>query len=176
MFDRLISLITDLWEQIVPWYIIHQYDGGVRLRFGKFHKVLEPGLTYKIPFIDEIISHHVVWTTMDLPPQSLTTTDERNIVVTAVVKYRVADIKTFLLEVYDATDAISDMSQAVVKRAIMTKSWEECKSEKLDNELAIKARVEAKKWGIEIVTITLTNVSCIKSIRLFNESTMHHST
>jgi regulator of protease activity HflC (stomatin/prohibitin superfamily) len=47
MFDRLISLITDLWEQIVPWYIINEYDGGVRLRFGKFHKVLQPGLPIK---------------------------------------------------------------------------------------------------------------------------------
>jgi regulator of protease activity HflC (stomatin/prohibitin superfamily) len=171
MFDRLISLITDLWEQIVPWYIINEYDGGVRLRFGKFHKVLQPGLTYKIPFIDSILSHHVVWTTMNLPPQSLTTKDEKNIVVTAVVKYRIVDIKVFLLEVYDTIDAISDMSQAAVKRAIMAKTWDECKSEELDSELTKKARAEAKKWGIEIVTITLANLACIRSIRLFNDST-----
>jgi regulator of protease activity HflC (stomatin/prohibitin superfamily) len=151
--------------------VIDQYERGVRLRFGKFKSVQEPGLGWKIPFVDKVLTNHVAWTTLNLPPQSLVTKDEKNIVVSAVVKYRVVDIETFLMDVYDATDALSDMTQAVVKKGIMSKTWEECKAEELDGELTKRARAEARKWGIEVSALTLANLATIRSIRLFNDST-----
>lgn len=171
MFDRLISFIIEILADLKPFYILNEYEQGVRLRLGKYHKTLSKGLHFKFPFVDEIISHHTVWTTINLPPQSLITKDEKNIVVSAVIKFRVTDIKTFLLEVYDTIDAICDMSQSAVKRTIMNKTWEECKSDELDNDISKKARIEARKWGIEIQQITLIDLAQIRSIRLFNDST-----
>ena len=172
MFDKLWDFIIEMWQKFIPCYIIKQYDMGVRLRLGKFHSVLSPGLTYKLPFVDEIITNQVVWTTMNLPPQSLVTLDEKNIVISVVVKYRVTDIKTYLLEVYDASDAISDMTQGTVKKLVTSRDWQDCKSNKLETELTNKAKSEAAKWGIEITTVTIANLGMIRSIRLFNDSTI----
>lgn len=171
MFDRLISFLIDILADLKPFYVLNEYEQGVRLRLGKYHRTLHKGIHWKVPFIDEIISHHTVWTTINLPPQSLITKDEKNIVVCAVIKFRVTDIKTFLLEVYDTIDAICDMSQSAVKKTIMAKTWDECKSEELDNDISKKARNEAKKWGIEIAQITLIDLAQIRSLRLFNDTT-----
>jgi regulator of protease activity HflC (stomatin/prohibitin superfamily) len=169
MFDKLVEIITSLWGQIIPITIIPHYQEAVLLRLGKFKAVLKPGLHWKIPFFDEVIDHHVVVTTLSLPAQSLYTKDKQNIVAKGVVKYKIADVKTFLLEVYDAKDAISDMTQSIIKSIITDLSLEDCINTDIDSILTKKSRVEARKWGVEIQQVTLTDIAPIRSFRLIND-------
>ena len=169
MFDKLVELIINWIDRLLPLVIIPSYEEGVQLRFGKFRKVLHPGIHFKIPFGDEIIHQHVVVTTLSLPAQSLYTLDRQNFVVKGVVKYKISDVKTFLLEVYDAKDALSDMTMSIVKNIVISIPAEKCIDPELDNLLTKKARVEAKKWGVDIQQVTLTDVAPIKSYRLIND-------
>lgn len=169
MFDKLIDFLIDTIDKLLPVFIINQYDAGVLLRRGVFVKTLQGGIYFKIPFLDEVLSHTVVPTTMELPAQSLTTFDKKHVVVKAIIKYKINDIKTFLLEVNDAVDAISDQTQGIIKDIVMNISLNDVSVE-IDNTIIIKARREAKKWGIEIDKVTITNIGEIKSIRLFNEN------
>lgn len=169
MFDKLIDFLISWIEQVLPVVIIPSYEEGVLLRFGKFKKVLRPGIHFKIPFGDEILHQHVVVTTLSLPAQSLYTLDKQNFVVKGVVKYKIADVKTFLLEVYDAKDALSDMTMSIVKNIIISIPAEKCIDPELDNLLTKKVRVEAKKWGVDIQQVTLTDVAPIRSYRLIND-------
>jgi len=173
MFDRLIDLISEWIEKIIPFFIVMEYEEAVVLRFGKFHKVAKTGLHFRIPIVDEFMTNHVVVTTLSLPPQSLYTKDKQNIVVKGVIKYRIADVQTFLLEVYDAQDALSDMTQSIIKNVVMDKSLEECIDTEIDNLLSKKARVEAKKWGVEIQQVTLTDLAPIRSFRLINDTVVN---
>lgn len=169
MVDKILEFIAEIWHQLIPFVVVKQYNKGVMLRLGKFIKVTEPGLHWKIPFADELIDHTVVATTMELSSQSLTTKDEKSIVVRGVIKYEIKDIETFLLHVYDAVDAISDMTMGTIKKVITSKTWQECKEDSIDDVITRKARVEAKKWGIEVISVTLTDLGVIRSIRLFND-------
>ena len=117
-----------------------------------------------------VIEHGSVWTTHSMPSQSLTTKDEKDIVVKGIIKYRVVDMKIFALEVWDAVDAISDMTQGIIFDIVKEKTWDELQHEDLKKEISRKARSEAKRWGIEIETITLSDLARIKSIRLLNDS------
>ena len=170
MFDKLIEIITHWWLQLTPVIIIRDYEEAVLLRFGIFNKVLLAGMHFKIPIIDEVIDQHVVVTTLSLDAQSLYTKDKQNIVVKGVIKYKIVDVKTFLLEVYDAQDALSDMSQSIIKNVIMSMTMEECTDMELDNTLTKKVRVEARKWGVEVQQVTLTDLAPIRSFRLINDN------
>lgn len=170
MFDKLVELLTNWWIEIKPIVIIRDYEEAVLLRFGIFKAVLKPGIHPKIPFFDEVIDQHVVVTTLSLDAQSLYTKDKQNIVVKAVIKYKISDVKTFLLEVYDAQDALSDMSQSIIKNVIMSMTIEECTDMELDNILTKKVRVEARKWGVEVQQVTLTDLAPIKSFRIINDN------
>jgi regulator of protease activity HflC (stomatin/prohibitin superfamily) len=170
MFDKLIEIISHWWLQLVPFVIIREYEEAVLLRFGMFNKVMLAGLRFKIPLIDEVLDQHVVVTTLSLDAQSLYTKDKQNIVVKAVIKYKISDVKTFLLEVYDAQDALSDMSQSIIKNVIMSMSMDECTDSELDNTLTKKVRVEARKWGVEVQQVTLTDLAPIRSYRLINDT------
>ena len=170
MFDKLIDLLSNSIEQLMPVVIVRHYEMGVLLRFGKYKHILRPGIHFKIPFADEAICQHVAITTLSLPPQSLYTKDKQNIVVKGVVKYKLSDVKTFLLEVYDAQDALSDMTQSIIKNIVMDKTLDECIDSEIDNLLSKKVRVEAKKWGVEIQQVTLTDLAPIRSFRIINDT------
>ena len=170
MFDKLIEILSHWWLQIVPFVIVRDYEEAVLLRFGKFKKLLKPGLHLKLPFFDEVIEQHMVVTTLSLDAQSLYTKDKQNVVIKGVVKYKIADVKTFLLEVYDAKDAIADMSQSIIKNVIMSMTLEECTDAEIDNALTKKVRVEARKWGVEVQQVTLTDLAPIRSFRLINDN------
>ena len=170
MFDKLVELISGWWNQISPFTIVPHYQEAVLLRMGIFKSVLKPGFHWKIPFFDEVIDHHVVVTTLSLPAQSLYTKDKQNIVAKGVVKYKIADVKTFLLEVYDAKDALSDMTTSIVKQIITEMTLDECLNADLDNTLTKKVRVEARKWGVEVQQVTLTDLAPIRSFRFISDS------
>jgi regulator of protease activity HflC (stomatin/prohibitin superfamily) len=170
MFDKLIEVLIEWWNHIIPFIIIRDYEQAVLLRFGRFNRVLLPGIHFKIPFFDEVIEQHVVITTLSLDAQSLYTKDKQNIVVKGVIKYKISDVKIFLLEVWDAQDALSDMSSSIIKNVIMSMTMEECTDAELDNTLTKKVRVEAKKWGVEVQQVTLTDLAPIRSYRLINDN------
>ena len=170
MLDKLFEFLSQWISDLLPMVIVPSYEEGVLLRFGKFKKVLYPGLHFKIPFGDEVIRQHVVVTTLSLPAQSLYTADRQNFVVKGVVKYKISDVKTFLLEVYDAKDALSDMTLSIIKNIVTSMTSDKCVDPELDNILTKKARVEAKKWGVEIQQVTLTDIAPIRSYRLINDS------
>ena len=173
MFDKLIEIIINwLWE-ILPFIIIPSYEEAVILRFGRFNKVITAGIHFKIPFFDHVLSQHVVVTTLSLPAQSLYTLDKHNFVVKGVVKYKISDVKIFLLEVYDAKDALSDMTMSIIKNIIITMNSEECINNDLDNILTKKTRVEARKWGVDVQQVTLTDIAPIRSYRLINDNLIH---
>lgn len=174
MFDRLIDVITEWWAYLMPAIIIPNYEEAVLLRNGKFVKVLGPGFHVKLPIFDEVISHHVVVTTLSLPAQSLYTQDKQNIVVKGVIKYKIADVKIFLLEVFDAQDALADMTQSIIKNIIITTPLEQCLDLELDNLLTKKVRVEARKWGVDIQQVTLTDIAPIRSYRIINDSVLNN--
>lgn len=169
MFDKLIDFLISIIDHVNPFVIVKEYQEAVLLRNGKFKKVWTKGFHLKVPFIDEYIQQHTMITTLTLPAQSLVTLDGSNIVVKSVVKYRIADVKTFCLELFDNVDAVSDISQGLIKSNIMASNWDKCIDNDMDNLLSKKIRAEVKKYGVEIIQVTLTDIAKIRTIRLINE-------
>jgi regulator of protease activity HflC (stomatin/prohibitin superfamily) len=170
MFDKLIDLLSTWWSYIMPAVIIPSYEEAVLLRNGKFKKVLTPGFHVKLPVFDEVIQQHVVVTTLSLSPQSLYTKDRQNIVVKGVIKYKIADVKVFLLEVFDAQDALADITQSIIKNIVISLPLEQCIDPDIDNLLTKKVRVEARKWGVDVQQVTLTDIAPIRSFRIINDT------
>lgn len=169
MFEKLIDVVLQFAQELAPWAVINAFSAGIILRWGKFYKVLKPGFYWKIPFADRVYEDVIMTTTLELPPQTLTTRDEKQVVAKAIVKYDIADIKLFMLSVYDAKDAISDITQGIIKKTISTLEWQQCNDNELDNTITKKVRVELRKWGINTQQVTFTNIGIIRSIRLFND-------
>jgi regulator of protease activity HflC (stomatin/prohibitin superfamily) len=164
--DPLIQLFKDFGVTVLPFYVVPQYESGLILRLGVYRKDAKPGFNWKLFFFDEVITCRNTTTTMNVEPQTLTTKDGKNVIVSSIVKYRIVDPKIFLLEVEDAFDAIADICQGETKRLIVDRTWDECTTNDLDNEIQKKTKSSAKRWGIDVDLVTITELAIVRSYRL----------
>jgi len=171
MLERLIDALISCWYYLKPAVVIPAYSEAVVFRLGKYHRTLKPGIHFKFTVIDEIHEYYTVITTISLPPQSLFIQKSKtNLVVKGVIKYKIVDGKTFFLTANAAKDALADVTQGIIKRVLTESNLDECFSNTIDRQLTKHAASEAKKWGVEVQAVTLTDIAPIRSYRLFNET------
>lgn len=168
--DKLFEILVQWMDRIVPLIMVNDYQRGVLFRFGPFKRILEPGAHFRIPFFDEYDMYDVATTTIDLPPQSVVTKDGQEIVIKSVVKYSVTDVRIFGVDVSDATAAISDMTRGVIFDVIKARTWEESCGSDLNSLITTPAKREAKRWGVTIDKVTVTDFSRMPSFRILTEA------
>jgi regulator of protease activity HflC (stomatin/prohibitin superfamily) len=167
-FNSILSFLETIWNHVAPFYIVTEYEGVIVLRNGKFRYQPSVGFHWRIPVIDEVIVCQIATETLTVKSQSLTTNDDKNIVISAVVKFNISEPRIYLLKVKDVPNAISDIAQGKIKSVVMNKSWNECRDPELDNEITKEVRKEAKKWGVNVEFVTITDLAIIRTIRLIN--------
>lgn len=182
MLQPIFDFIYAFWGAIFEswWYIVDSYTEGVIMRFGNFNRlstskngVFETGLHFKWPLVEEYLSKTIVTTTMDIDSQSLVTKDQKSIVVSTVVKYRITDVKLFLLEITDQYSAIQDITMSKTREVVSDKTWDEiCDSTNIDSAVAEKVRYEVKKYGVTIEPkgVTFKDLQACRSLRLLQDT------
>ena len=62
------------------------------------------------------------------------------------------------------------MTQSIIKNIIISTTIDNCIDPEMDNILTKKVRVEARKWGVDVQQVTLTDIAPIRSFRIINDS------
>lgn len=169
--EKIIDFILQFLTDFLPFYVCKAWQKGVVLRFGKVHRIQDPGIHFKIPFVDDIINQIVVTTTIETPVQSLVTKDGQEVTTKSVIKYSISDCILYTTEIYDATDAISDFTQGHIMDQVNNHDYAECRDTgALSNVISKKVRAEVRKYGIHIEQITVTNFIKTHNFRLFNDT------
>jgi regulator of protease activity HflC (stomatin/prohibitin superfamily) len=167
MFDKLVDLLVRFSMDILPFVIVEQWNGAVQLRYGKFIKVLSPGIHFKIPFFDSIIECPVITQSVNLPSQTLTTLDEQSIVLKSIIRYRVSNIQTYLLGVMHANDVLIDTTQGMIRDVVELTTWDDLVD--VNETITNKVKEYVVRWGIEVEAVTITDLGIVKSFRIFGD-------
>lgn len=173
MLDKLVDLIWSSIRLFQFFVVVEDYKAGVILRFGRFHRLAKPGFTWMIPFmVEEALLANVVMETMNVGPQSLTTKDGIAIVVASVVTFEIDDARTFLLTCEGGNQVIEDATYGTVAKFMMSKTWGELAAmEDIGNELSKRVRSRAKKFGVSISSVELSDLVRARSFRLMQPMT-----
>lgn len=77
-------------------FIVDEREKALVLQFGQIVKVKEdPGLGFKIPLIQEVVTYDDRILSRDLDPIEVTPADDRRLVVDAFARYRISDVEQF---------------------------------------------------------------------------------
>ncbi len=124
-----------VWSTV---YQIAPEEAGVVLRLGRFVRTTDPGLRFKIPFVEQVQKVPVErqlkqefgfrtvtagvqsnFTTAGLNDESLMLTGDLNVaVVEWIVQYRVADVYNYLFRVRNVEETFRDMNEAVMREVV----------------------------------------------------------
>jgi regulator of protease activity HflC (stomatin/prohibitin superfamily) len=175
MLDRLVDFLLQFVELFQFWAVLEPYEQGVRIRLGKGIKVLGPGFHWRLPMkIDRIIFESVVMKTKSLGAVSTTTADGKQVGFEVVVSYKVNDIETALLKVYEVDDAIKDACAGTVGQFLSSVAWAEMNTQETADKLTAACRKRGWKYGVEVMSVQLAGVSLVRNIRLMNSGHVAH--
>ena len=73
-------------------FIVDEREKALVLQFGQVKSVKEePGLAFKIPFIQDVVKYEDRILSLDTQPLEVTPLDDRRLVVDAFARWRIAD-------------------------------------------------------------------------------------
>lgn len=156
MFARLIDILVQIWTRLLPFVVVDEFEAGVVLRLGRFHRSLRPGFHWQWPLIERALKTNTCPYLHDLPAQSVGA-----FVFRAVVTYRVVDARLFLLGVEDGRSALEDAALGVLARHAAKAKPDEALRSALTE---IRRRV--KHWGIEVERIAFADHTKADTFRL----------
>ncbi len=106
----LFALIGGILLAIVAWnsfYVVAQTERAVLLQFGRIVKDnVQPGLHFKIPYVNQVRRFDGRLLTLDSPPQRLLTLEKKAVIVDAYAKWRIADAGRY----YTATSGLKQIA------------------------------------------------------------------
>lgn len=167
MFDKLIELIVTFIHDVLPFKIVNQWEEGVHLRAGKFLRVVKPGLRWKISFFDTILITPVITQTVNLKPQTVTSLDERSVVLSSIVRYHIENVEKFLLGVMHANDVLVDTTQGTIRDIVEGTSWADLYD--LGKIVTPEVNKQVEEWGIVVEQISFPDLGEIKTYRIMSD-------
>jgi regulator of protease activity HflC (stomatin/prohibitin superfamily) len=104
----------------------------------------------------------------------LTTLDEQSIVLKSIIRYKVNNVRTYLLGVMHANDVLIDTTQGMIRDVVELTTWQDLVD--VNETITNKVKEYVVRWGIEVEAVTITDLGLVKSFRIFgdegNKSTM----
>lgn len=146
-------------------YIVDERKQVLVLQFGQVKQVVtEPGLGFKLPFIQDVVSYEDRILGLPTQPIEVTPADDRRLVVDAFARWRIIDLVKFrqavglggedtarqrLDRIINA--AIREVMGAVPSTAVLSED-----RTSLMNRIRDLARREAGSLGVEVIDVRLT--------------------
>ncbi len=130
-------------------------------RLGKYRATWEPGLNFKIPFIERIASkvslkEHVV----DFAPQPVITKDNVTMRIDAVVFFQVTDPKLYLYGVNRPLSAIEQLTATSLRNIIGELELDETLSSRdiINDRMRLILDNATDQWGIKVNRVEVKNI------------------
>ena len=147
-------------------YVVDEREKVLVLQFGQIRQVqTEPGIGFKIPFIQEVVKYDDRILSLDTEAIEVTPSDDRRLVVDAFARYRISDVVLFRQAVgTGGTQLAQDRLQSILNAQIrevlgadLVTSDTILSADRrvLMNRIRDQAQASAQGLGIDIIDVRL---------------------
>ena len=176
------------------FYTIEPGERGIVLQFGKYTRTTDPGLHFKIPYVEDMTKVDVetvrkeefgfrtripgkttVYNKSGYDMESLMLTGDKNVInVEWIVQYKVSDPVSFLFKVRNVPKTIHDNSETVIRRIVGNMDFDYVLSNRtILSDMAkqeLQHDLNTLECGVNIVTLQLLDINPPDKVKpAFNE-------
>ncbi len=142
--------------------VIPQQSAWVIERLGKFHKVLNPGLNFIIPFVDKVAyKHSLKEIPLDTPSQVCITRDNTQLSVDGILYFQVTDPKLASYGTSNYIVAITQLAQttlrSVIGKMVLDETFEE--RDLINNQVVSAIDEAALNWGVKVLRYEIKDLT-----------------
>ena len=165
--------------------MVHQRRTMIIERLGKYHRTLEPGLRFIIPFIDQprqvsILRFHrgepiitqerlvdMREVVLDFPSQNVITQDNVNVQIDGVLYYQIMDAQAAAYGTENLVLAIQTLAQTSLRSEIGTMELDKIFESRQDINDRLQATMDAAggKWGVKVNRVEIRDIDVPSEIR-----------
>ena len=99
-------------------FTVNQTEKAIKFQLGSIVKNdYDPGLHFKLPFINNIKKFDARIQTMDAKPERFLTAEKKNVIVDSFVKWRIGNVSTFYTSVAGDIDQANLRLDQIIKDA-----------------------------------------------------------
>uniref|UniRef100_UPI004057B4C6 protease modulator HflC n=1 Tax=Candidatus Electrothrix sp. TaxID=2170559 RepID=UPI004057B4C6 len=147
-------------------FVVDERENVLVLQFGQIKAVhAEPGLNFKIPFIQEVVRYDDRILSLDTDTIEVTPSDDRRLIVDAFARYRIRDVVQFRQAVgiggmAVAEDRLASVLNAQIREVlgadqVTSDSILSPERRELAKRIRAQSRTSAEGLGLEIVDVRL---------------------
>lgn len=170
-----IAIISLLFILIVSSvFIVYEGQRGIVFQFSKIKRdaatdemmVFEPGLHFKIPFIETVKKLDARIQTLDEAPDRFVTAEKKDLMVDSFVKWRIVDFSTYYLRTSGSVDNARALLKQKVNNGLRTEFGNRTIKEivsgdrsNLMNQALASAGSSREDLGIEVVDVRVKAIN-----------------
>lgn len=170
--DSILSILAPMILVVVGYTIgstkiITQGNQALVERLGKYHKRLQPGLNYIIPFVDRIaVEDTTREQVLDTEPQQAITKDNIPVTVDAVVFWRIKDLKDAYYNVEDVEMGIENLVKTTLRSMIGELVLDETYAARtqINQNLLAQLAQATQGWGVEVIRVEVQEITPPKEV------------
>ncbi|CAI2375409.1 unnamed protein product [Moneuplotes crassus] len=152
---------------MLPWVLVPQQSKYVLERFGRFAKILEPGINLKIPIIDIVsYKHSFKEQVINVDNQNAITKDNVKLRIDGVLYYKMTDAQKASYSVKNPISALSLLAQTSMRSEIglieLDRTFEE--RENLNSRIRETLSDASETWGIKCMRYEIKDIQPPKEI------------
>ena len=143
-------------------FIIKEVNQAIVLQFGDPKRIItEPGLNFKIPFIQNVVYLDKRILNLDTPPEEVIASDQKRLIVDAFARFKIVDPLKFYISVGNERVARSRLSTIInsrIRNVLGQQELQTLLSKDRTKQMSLiqeGVNAEAENFGIEIVDVRI---------------------
>jgi membrane protease subunit HflC len=153
-------------------YTVNEWERGLKFQFGEFSgEEIQPGLNFKLPFVNTITKYDIRIQTMDKEPERFITVNKEELLVDSFVKWRIADLQKYYKTVKNRDKAENRLEQKVnnsLKEQIAQRTISDIVAgDRIQIMQFVQSAIdgEADSIGVEVIDVRLKRVDLANEIQ-----------
>ena len=140
--------------------IVRQAEKGLVMRLGKYHSMVDPGLTFLLPYVDDIVRVDMRERVINVQPQKVITKDNVTVEVDAVVYYKVTDPVKSQFAVQNFDYACTTLAQTNLRNLIGDRSLDETlvARDMINTNLRNVLDEATNTWGVKVTRVEVQKI------------------
>jgi len=172
--NGIIDYLSRLFGSLRFWIVILPWQQGLRVRAGRYVRLLRAGVYLKLPVLDVVQVESVRRRTSMCPTQTLTTSDGVTVTLGGVVGYAIGDLEQLYRTLHHAEDTIAQTAQGVIAGEVIRLSRSEIEPLVLNERVNARMQEALCPYGLVDVSLQITDFAFVRAIRLIQDKRWSH--